>query len=333
MTKNNKSSSLLPKGFEDLLPPDAEVEFRAIGALMKTFASFGYERVKPPMAEFEDSLLAPGPGEAVADQAFRMMDPVSEKMLALRSDITAQIARIALSRLADAPRPLRLTYANDVIRTKASQQRTLRQFCQAGCEIIGGGDVDSVIEIAVVALKGLSGIGVKTVTLDFSVPRIADVIFDAAGGGERDALRAQLSGNADKVLDRLSALTLDDAAKAQITDLKAVLDGVRDAADALSFDGVAFTIDPLETKGFEYHHGVTFTLFANGLNGEIGRGGRYLLDQGGATAAAGFTLYMDTVRLAMPEADTKKVKEVSAETSWDEIQKLQDDGYIVKRGL
>ena len=65
-----------------------------VEAIMAAFAAHGYERVKPPLLEFEDSLLA-GSGVAVAEQTFRLMDPVSQRMMGLRADTTPQVARIA----------------------------------------------------------------------------------------------------------------------------------------------------------------------------------------------------------------------------------------------
>src|SRR3546814_10311809 len=67
----------------------------------------GYERVKPPLLEFEEALLT-GAGAAVASQTFRLMDPVSQRMMGLRADMTPKVARIATTRLTKAPRPLRL---------------------------------------------------------------------------------------------------------------------------------------------------------------------------------------------------------------------------------
>ena len=72
--------ALLPAGLRDLLPPDAETEASAVEALMTVFAAHGYQRVKPPLLEFEDSLLA-GSGLAVAEQTFRLMDPDSQRMM------------------------------------------------------------------------------------------------------------------------------------------------------------------------------------------------------------------------------------------------------------
>ncbi|SVE54273.1 uncharacterized protein METZ01_LOCUS507127, partial [marine metagenome] len=102
--------ALLPEGLHDDLPPFAGHEARSIENLVSQFESHGYERVKPPLIEFEESLLS-GPGAGVARHMFRLMDPISQRMMGLRADMTIQVARIAATRLRQAPRPLRLCYA------------------------------------------------------------------------------------------------------------------------------------------------------------------------------------------------------------------------------
>ena len=122
---------LLPTGLADILPPEAEFEASVTESLMTSFAQYGYERVKPPLIEFEDVLLS-GSGSTTAKQTFRMMDPISQRMLGVRADMTLQIARIASTRLGDVPRPIRLSYAGQVLRVKGSDLRPKRQFGQIG---------------------------------------------------------------------------------------------------------------------------------------------------------------------------------------------------------
>lgn len=360
---NSRKNALLPSGFEDLLSPESETEFFAISKLMKTFSQFGYTRVKPPLAEFEETMLGDGPGSALAQDTFRVMDPVSHRMMALRSDITAQIARIAQSRLFDEPRPLRIAYANDVIRTRASQQRTLRQFCQAGCEMIGADTIDSDIEIAVVALSGLTALGVQNASMDFALPRLMDMIFEshALPASEQESVRAALkrreggmlsglkdkklaavledllkiSGPVDVALKNLKSLSLPNAAKEAVQRLEAVVTGVQKALIELSLQDIALTIDLLETKGFDYHKGVVFTLFAKGARGELGRGGRYTIynSECDSGTASGFTFYMDSLRPVMQGVPAKRCVYIGASESWAQVQKLQEDGWYVVRGV
>ena len=133
---NSYNKGLLPTGLQDGLAPAAAHEARVIEGLLSGFAAYGYERVKPPLIEFEEGLLA-GPGAALAPQLFRLMDPVSQRMMAIRADMTPQIGRIASTRLTGLARPLRLCYAGQVLRVKGNQLRPERQFAQAGAELIG----------------------------------------------------------------------------------------------------------------------------------------------------------------------------------------------------
>ncbi|MGB4106514.1 MAG: ATP phosphoribosyltransferase regulatory subunit [Alphaproteobacteria bacterium] len=359
MVTGKKNLALLPNGFVDLLPPVAEHEYRAAGKMMMIFASFGYQRVKPPMLEFEESLFAPGPGESMIDDTFRVMDPVSRRMMGVRSDITPQIARIACSRLGKEPRPLRLCYANDVLRTKAGQQRTERQFCQVGCEIVGDTGIETDIESCVVALVGLKEIGVENITIDLSFPCIVGELLDRHKVDEDDRAKIKkvlesravdrLKGHNKKLVDALSKLAKaagpgEKALKAlaalgdfkpDIRKLETIHNGIARALNELEFDDVKITIDSIETRGFKYHSGLGFTIFAAGVSGEIGRGGRYDIHFGGqdpVESACGFTLYMDTVRKAMPPAPKRKTVAVNAAEDWSAIRAEQRNGTIVIRG-
>src|SRR4051794_34278176 len=171
---------LLPAGLMDLLPPEAEREAALVETLMVAFAGHGYERVKPPLLEFEDSLLA-GSGAAVAEQTFRLMDPVSQRMMGLRADTTPQVARIAATRLGLQARPLRLCYAGQVLRVRGTQLAPERQLPQAGIELIGSDAAEADAEIALVAAEALGRAGVNGVSLDISLPTMAATLLDAAG--------------------------------------------------------------------------------------------------------------------------------------------------------
>ena len=73
--------ALLPTGMRDLLPPEAEAEAQVVGRLIATLAAHGYERVKPPLVEFEEKLFS-GAGAAMVAATFRPMDPISHRMVA-----------------------------------------------------------------------------------------------------------------------------------------------------------------------------------------------------------------------------------------------------------
>lgn len=361
MKTGNKNPALLPGGFADLLPPDAAGESTAISSVMSVFQSFGYARVKPPLLEFEDSLLSGGPGLALTEDTFRLMDPISRRMMGIRSDITPQIARIAATRLGDEARPLRVCYANDVLRISASQQRTARQFTQAGCEIIGANSIEADIESGVLALIALDDLGVRKITIDLAYPEIiadlikAHKISDAAAGALRGALLKRDPANIKKQLGKKSAVDFialiesagpsRDAIKAlgkisapvvkrKIGHLEKIAAGLQRAIDELKLNAT-ITIDISETRGFKYYSGFGFTLFAKNVAAELGRGGRYETEFPGAKSesACGFTLYMDTVRKALPPPPKEKISHVNFDESWQTIRNRHKSGEIVVRKI
>ncbi|MEC7889180.1 MAG: ATP phosphoribosyltransferase regulatory subunit, partial [Pseudomonadota bacterium] len=130
------ADDLLPVGLEDALPDRARKITSAMRAVLDAMDGHGYDRVRPPLVEFEQSLAGRMDGVATR-RMVRFTDPDSLRTLALRSDITVQIGRIAATGMAHAPRPLRLCYAGDVAFLSASQLDPARQRLQMGAELIG----------------------------------------------------------------------------------------------------------------------------------------------------------------------------------------------------
>ncbi|MDD3444836.1 MAG: ATP phosphoribosyltransferase regulatory subunit, partial [Zavarzinia sp.] len=289
--------ALLPEGLHDELPPAAEHEAAVSARLVAAFAAHGYQRVKPPLIEFEESLTT-GPGGAKGTEMFRLVDPASQRMMAVRSDMTVQVARIAATRLQKAPRPLRLSYAGQVVRVKGTQLRPERQFPQAGVELVGVRSVAADAEVVLLAVESLAACGnERPVTVDLTLPTLVPAIaaayglppaeaaaardaldgkdigeLDAIAGPAGDLFRGLLraAGPADRALAVLADLDLPPVARAEVDELAGLVAAVRAADPA-----IVLTIDPGEYRAHEYHTGFGFTLFAAGVRGELGRGGRY----------------------------------------------------------
>lgn len=345
--------ALLPAGMQDDLPPQAAQEADASARLVAHFDTWGYGRVKPPLMEFEENLLN-GTGQAVAEQAFRLQDPISQRMLAVRPDMTLQVARIAHSRLSNSPRPLRLAYSGQVVRVKGSQLRPERQFGQVGAELIGASGPAADIEIVLMAVEALSAIDASQLSVDLGLPTLAPALTknsnltpaqasdlrtalnrkdsagvkalsEALGAQATQALSAMLEavGPAKKALAKLNAIDLPADAAAQRAHLTAVVEGILSTNP-----NIQLTLDPVENRGFEYHTGVTFAFFARGTHGELGRGGRYEVGHNGeAESATGLTLFMDTVMQALPDGQAFKAVFLPWATSADEARKLRAQGW------
>ena len=355
---NVLEQGLLPTGMTDLLPGDAAFEANVVERLMACFASHGFERVKPPLLEFEDSLLS-GSGAAMASQTFRLMDPVSQRMMGLRADMTLQVARIATSRLKNAPRPLKLSYAGEVLRVKGSQLRPERQFGQVGAELIGSADPAADAEVILMAADALETVGVPSISVDIALPTLVPALCRSANldSSTRANLRAALDrkdsagvtqlksrlgdtltssltgllkamGPAAAALAAFERLPLTGEAKAAWDSLKDVVARVGAAAPSLTL-----TIDPVENRGFEYHSGVTFTFFAKGVRGELGSGGRYQAGNDSGEPATGLTLFMDTVLQALPAEKPKRRVFLPLGTADVDGRRLRSEGWMTVQGL
>ena len=352
--------ALLPVGLYDLLPPEAGIEADVTARLMGVLRAHGYERVKPPLVEFEETLFSEA-GAAMASDTFRMMDPASHRMIGVRADMTPQVARIAATRLAHKPRPLRLSYAGQVLRVRGSQMRPERQIGQAGAELIGASGPEADVEVIAVAAEALAALGVPDLSVDLTLPILVPAIADAYGiTGERAtglraaldhkdmAAVASLAGPAGPLLTQLVAaagagnvtrttldrLELPERAGQERDRLGAVLDGLATAIPTLKV-----TVDPVENRGFEYHTGISFTFFARvgpelGPLGELGRGGRY---QAGAPEApepaTGFTLYTDTVLRTLPAPPPRRRVLVPPATDPASARALRAEGWITVAAL
>src|SRR3546814_7743989 len=162
---------LLPAGLRDVLPPNAGNEARLVELMVARAAAHGYERVKPPLIEFETSLME-GPGAALSSRVFRLMDPMSQRMMGVRADMTVQVARIASTRLKNVQRPLRLCYAGTVLHTTADQISPEREMVQVGAELIGSPTAEAAAEIILLGLEALRAAGLGRQSLDLMVPTL-----------------------------------------------------------------------------------------------------------------------------------------------------------------
>ncbi|WP_076072766.1 ATP phosphoribosyltransferase regulatory subunit [Sphingomonas montana] len=305
------TNGLLPEGLRDRLPPHAEAASRLLHRVIVAIGRHGYDRVSPPLAEYEEELVG-RLKSARRQDLLRFVDPVSQRTLALRPDITGQVGRIAATRMGHRPRPLRLAYGGPVLKLRATQLRPERELTQAGAELIGTAAVPAIVEILRVAIEALEAAGVTNITIDLTLPDLVETL--AAGplpvapdqlGRLRDALDAKDAGalagiGAADYLPLLQAAGPLPAALARLRTLSRweILDQriAAIAAITTALDGrVAFTLDPTERQGFEYQSLIGFSLFAGGLRGEVGRGGSYAILQADGTAepAVGFSLYID----------------------------------------
>ncbi|GAO40156.1 ATP phosphoribosyltransferase regulatory subunit [Sphingomonas changbaiensis NBRC 104936] len=305
------TTALLPEGLRDRLPPQADAAAAILRAALDAIRAHGYERVAPPLAEYEESLVGRLKTSAARD-LLRVADPLSQRTLALRPDITTQVGRIAATRLAHRPRPLRLSYGGPVMKLRASQLRPEREMTQIGAELVGRDSATAAAEIVALAVEALAATGATGITVDLTLPDLVDTL--AAGPlplrpsqaaqvrallDAKDAGGLAASGAASYLpLIEAAGPFADALERLRAFDTNGILDRRLAALETIAtrLEGMAeVTLDPTERHGFEYQSWLGFSLFADGLTGEIGRGGTYTIlhEDGHEEPAVGFSIYPD----------------------------------------
>lgn len=294
---------------------------------MAVFEAWGYARIITPVFEHAD-VLERGLGDGARAQAIRFVEPGTGEVVALRPDITPQIARVVATRLADAPPPLRLSYEGAVTRIVAAGELGQREILQAGVELVGAPAPHGDAEVLAVAAAALAAAGLPDVRLDVGHVAPARYVLDAAPTPEvRHALVAAISrkdragvraaarelpaevaplaealatlwGPAEVTLARAAALPWPDAVTASLAQLRAVLAAFAELADA---PAPPLSIDLGDLRGEGYYTGVRFAGYAAGAPDAVLRGGRYdeLLGRyGHAAPATGFAIDLEMIAQA-----------------------------------
>jgi ATP phosphoribosyltransferase regulatory subunit len=310
----------------DLLPPEAAGRRRLSRRLLDHFGLHGYELVTPPAFELAE-VLERGLGTLDPRDVLRFVEPESGEVAALRPDVTPQIARMAATRLADRPMPMRLCYEGTVLRRRQERARKHRQIPQAGVELLGVGGPDGDLELMAVAAGAARAAGLADFVLDLGHADIAraligdlpsplaasildalahkdtavlsDLVRDAKPSRHVAAALVELpklhgDGGVWKEAERLLGETPAKEALAALRELwnRATADGL----------GVVLRVDLGEVRGFAYYTGAIFHLFADGPGEPIGSGGRYddlLARFGMPMPAAGFALDLDNLAWAL----------------------------------
>lgn len=340
---------LLPEGFRDRLPPQAEAADRLVRTLSDTIGAHGYERIQPPLAEFEESLAGRLASETPQD-LLRLIDPLSQHTIALRSDITAQAGRIAVTRLAHKSRPLRLSYAGSVLRVRPPQVGAEREAIQLGAELIGSDSEQAVAEVLSLALEALETIGCESLSVDLCLPSLVDELarnMDAPGNMEQ--VRSALDGKDVAALEEaggtvfLPLLRATGPAETAVPALRSAGLGADfenriDAAERLAALAAGFgnvTLDPVERRGFAFQSWCGFSLFVRGVRGEVGRGGTYHVrqEEGSEEAAVGFSLYVDPLAEAGLGTAAQRRIFIPVGTDSDVPARLRTEGWTTVAAL
>lgn len=291
----------LPRGARIYLPDEAVRKRHVERGLFDVFRRWGYREIVTPTFEYAD-VLATGTDLAVQENMFKLVDRETGRMLALRADITPQIARVVATRLRDEPKPLRLGYVTNVFRYDEPRVSHYREFYQAGVELIGLEKPEAEVEIVAMTIEGLRALGLGRFQLDLGHPDffrglLDEVKADPARQQElREALARKDVGTLERVVgeiappahvgDALCALptlfghaaVLEQAAVHARNERSArALANLSEVYRLLTIYGLADAVllDLGGVRGFDYYSGTYFEAYVAGFGASVAGGGRY----------------------------------------------------------
>ncbi|HEU4599097.1 MAG TPA: ATP phosphoribosyltransferase regulatory subunit, partial [Solirubrobacterales bacterium] len=183
----------IPPGTRDVLPEEMR-EMRALqGSLIDVFEDRGYGQVATPALEYDE---LPGRGGRSDHGAYRFFDENGE-LLTLRSEMSVPIARLVATRFARAEPPLRFCYVAPAYRTVSPQRGEMREFLQAGVELIGALAADGTVEVIAVLEAALDAAGLGSAVIGLGDADLYRDLFAELGLGEesRDAVLARLAAH------------------------------------------------------------------------------------------------------------------------------------------
>ena len=313
------STIRLPSGVRDFLPRAAARRRALADRAQGVFEAWGYQRVITPYFEVSD-VLERGLGASSRAAAVRFVEPGTGQIVALRPDITPQIARIVATRMGDVPPPLRLCYEGAV--TRLAGEAGQREVLQAGIELVGAPDRDADAEVLAVAWSTVRALDLPEVRIDLGHVAPASAVLARAADPERlaaaiarkdragvraasdDPLAQELVtlwGPAPKVLSRAMSLTWPAGVAGAFDELIEILDRFHKKVG----EQVDVTIDLGDLRGFDYYTGMKLAVYAGGAPDAIARGGRYdelLGKYGREMHAVGFALDLEAVAQAQRQA-------------------------------
>jgi ATP phosphoribosyltransferase regulatory subunit len=299
-------------------------------ALSEAFERFGYGEVATPTIEYHD-VLARGDIKG-APAAYRFFDEHGE-LLAMRSDMTIPIARLVAGRLATDEPPFRFFYLGNAYRAVRPQRGQMREFMQAGVELIGADAPDGTAEVVEVLVTALDAAGLSRAVIglgdaDLFRQLLADVGVDP---GVRDEILNRLATHdlvgIEETVGGLQGIAPRDRETLQrIPTLRGgreVLDVARDiGCDAVerATSRLEATFDALAARGIDgrvqldlgllrdlgYYTGAILEVYDPALGHILGGGGRYdeLMGRFGRDLpAAGFALYLERLHIAQAEEE------------------------------
>ena len=295
-----KTKITVPNGTRDLIFEEVTAERELEGRIDGLLDVLGYRPVRTPSVEYYD----------LFDQSNRYIDETQMykltdgdgRLIVLRPDNTAPIARLVSSKLHAEPLPLLIRYGQRVFRSSAAYNALRHEVLQYGVEVIGGDRRSEDLRVLFTAFETLSLCG-GDYKIEIGHAQFFDALIDTLelSADEKKAVKAYLAAkNSSMMPFGVSAgqsRALDIARSGRAAE---IVDYVESVYNAFIESGYAdrIIIDMGIVQRIEYYTGLVFKGYIGGIGAPVLSGGRY--DQlysgfGRERTACGFALDVSDV--------------------------------------
>jgi len=298
LDNSERIAPLTPSGATDVLLDDAARMSAIEWSLRGLFGAWGYAEVIPPIFERYETLVA---GGIHPDWVYRFADPSGE-VLALRPDLTTQVARVVATRLRGQPKPLRLFYIGNVVRRPKPSKGQRMEFSQGGIELIGSSEPAADAEVVALAIEALLRLGIDDFQVNLGQSDFFRGIVEGTSLTESQiaTIRERLDRKDKGALEHfLSDLELPDGRSRWIVEClnlcggEEILDRSFELVDSATSKAAVenlgeiyriledyhltdrVIIDLAEVRGLGYYTGMMIEGFSRSVSTTILEGGRY----------------------------------------------------------
>ncbi|NDL68674.1 ATP phosphoribosyltransferase regulatory subunit [Anaerotalea alkaliphila] len=360
-----------PEGVRDIHCNETATKVEIENRILSVFHRHGFKQVQTPSFEYFD-VYARDQKTTDARMMYRFFDR-DGSILCLRPDITPSIARFASVYYGMEHTPKRFAYLGNTYRNNESYQLKLKEFTQAGVELIGEDLPDADAETVAMAVNGFLATGLTEFQIDLGHAGFFRGLVEEAGIGEEylgELLRLVDEKNYIALEELLESLSIGEELKETLLQLPkffgqvevleqarkstknpkslAALDRLEQVYEILKSYEVDryISFDLGMVSQTEYYTGIIFRGFTFGTGVSIVDGGRYdsLLASFGMDAPAiGFAILIDEllnalerqkIQIPIPQVDTLLLYAPETRATAVKVaQTLRMDGMSIETGL
>lgn len=318
-----------PLGMRDTLPELYETKQRVKRKLEEEMKGWGYQFIETPTLEYFETV---GQASAILDQTlFKLLDQQGHTLV-LRPDMTAPIARVAVSKLLN-ELPLRLASSANLFRAQQREGGRPAEFEQIGVELIADETLSADAEVISLMVSSIKAAGLKDFRISVGhIGFVQELFLQILGTEERAKTLTKFLYEKNYVgySQHVKALPLSSIDKQRLYDLlqlrggseiiekayglieneagRKAIEQLRQLWDIVTDYGVESYVkfDLTLINHMSYYTGILFELYAGKVGFPLGSGGRYdkLLEKfGKKTGATGFAVRVDRLLEALGQLE------------------------------